>query len=430
MAHFAGYGFNKSHSTAYAVIAFRTAYLKAHYPVEYMAALMTNDMGNSDRMALHFAQCKGMGIQILPPDVNESNLDFTVVGGNVRFGLGAVKNVGHGAVEGVIEARRRGGPFASLQDFCERVDLRSLNARMIGCLIKAGACDSLGGHRAQLLAALDDIIEAASATQRERQAGQASLFEFAAEQEGQPQGMFSVEIPEIPPWSLRETLQHEKEQVGFYLSGHPLDEFEVDYHSFASSSIRRFLQNPAQSEVWLMGEIRRISRRLDRKGNMMAFFELEDFTGQVECIVFSKAHAAYGEQIRDDTVVLVRGSRNTRNGDVKCQVEEIVAADDYRREHARVLEIAWRALPATSDLKTLRAVLEEFDESHKGDPRLTSFNLKPDIPLRVRVVIPVNAHGHQLALEAGKALRVMAAPTLLTHLRQIPGIKRLTFRER
>jgi len=425
MAHFAGYGFNKSHSTAYAVIAFRTAYLKAHYSVEYLAALMTNDMGNSDRMPLYFAQCKAMGIQILPPDVNESDLHFTVTGRNIRFGLGAVKNVGHGAVEKIIEARDRGEPFCSLQDFCERVDMRSLNSRMIACLVKAGACDSLNGHRAQLLAALDAVVEAASAAQRERESGQASLFEFVAQQQGEPTGLVTVTLPDVPRWSLRETLRHEKEQVGFYISGHPLDEFEVDYHSFATSSIRRFRQAglsaegaPALGDVRLLGEIHKVSRRLDRNGNLMAFFELEDFTGQIECIAFNKTHAAYGELIQEDAIVYVCGFPNSRNGEVKCQVGEVIAAEEFRRQHARYLEIVLcEGRCERGELEALHALLGQF-----GDVAQAS-------GLAIRLVVPLGDQGHQLALETGEAVRVSPSPRLLAKLRELPGIKALTFRE-
>jgi len=412
MAHFAGYGFNKSHSAAYAVIAFRTAYLKAHYPVEYMAALMTNDMGNTDRMPLHFAQCKAMGVRILPPDVNESDLNFTVVGPNIRFGLGAVKNVGHGAVESIIEARRRGGPFLSLQDFCERVDLRALNSRMIACLIKGGACDSLGGHRAQLLAALDTILEVASATQREREVGQTSLFDFAGQE--QPLGLTTVALPDVPSWSLRETLQNEKEQVGFYISGHPLDEFEMDYHSFATSSIRRFREQPDGGEVRLLGEIHKISRKFDRNGNLMAFFELEDFTGAVECIAFSRTHSAYGALIEEDAIVFVRGIPNSRSGEaVKCQVSEIVGAEDYRRTHARFLELTLREAQCRREqIEALCATLR-----------------KANGPMGVRLVVPLDAQGHRLVLQADDQLRVSPTPQLIGQLRESAVIKRLTFRE-
>ena len=413
MAHFAGYGFNKSHSTAYAVIAFRTAYLKAYYPVEYMAALMTNDMGNTDRMPLYFAQCRAMGIRLLPPDVNESDLHFTVVGRNIRYGLGAVKNVGHGAVESILEARRRDGSFRSLQDFCERVDLRALNVRAIACLIKAGACDSLGGHRAQLLAALDPIVEAASATQREREGGQVSLFEFAAGDQNLSARLATVTLPDVPVWSLRETLQHEKEQVGFYISGHPLDEFDVDYGSFVTSSIQEFRQRETGGEARLLGEIHNVSRRMDRNGNLMAFFDLEDFTGQVECIAFSKTHATYGNLIQEDAIVYLRGVPNSRNGDVKCQVNEVIGVEDYRRQHARVLEITLHeARCPRSDLEALYSLLARF----KGS-------------MPVRLVVPLDAEGHTLALETSKETRVALSLPLLTELHGLPVIKRLTFRE-
>ena len=414
MESFAGYGFNKSHSTAYAVIAFRTAYLKAHDPIEYMAALMTNDMGNSDRMPLYFAQCRSMGIRILPPDVNESDLDFTVVGGHIRFGLAAVKNVGRGAVESILQARRQGGPFQSLHDCCERVDTHAINSRMLACLIKAGAFDSLGGHRAQLIAALDDVLEAASTMQRERASGQTSLFDFAAAAAGaKDEGLAAIVLPDVPPLSLRETLQQEKEQIGFYISGHPLDEYEVDYYSFATASIRRFQQQAGQGrEALLMGEIHNVSRRTDKNGNLMAFFELEDFTGTIECITFARAHAAFGDQILEDTIVLVRGTPNVRNGDVKCQVVEILGAEDYRRDNAKFLEILLReGAWGRQEFERLQALLRQ----HGG-------------ALGVRLAVPMNSEGHLLTLQAGEEIRIAPSPQLLSRLRSFASIKRLTFR--
>jgi DNA polymerase-3 subunit alpha len=416
MESFAGYGFNKSHSTAYAVIAFRTAYLKAHYPLEYMAALMTIDMSANERMPLYFVQCRTMGIRILPPDVNESDLHFTVVGRHIRFGLGAVKNVGHGAVESILDARRKGGPFQSLQDFCERVDMKALNARVIACLIKSGACDSLGGHRAQLLAALDDAVETASAAQRERDSGQSSLFDFAADGQADSNVLSAVELPNVPPWSIKETLVQEKEQVGFYISGHPLDEYEVDYRSFATSSILKFRQqsNGEGRETILMGEIHRIVRKTDKNGNLMAFFELEDFTGAIECIAFSKTHAAYGRLILEDTIVYVRGAPNSRAGaDVKCQVNKIICAEAWRLENARFLEIA-------------------LAEDGLARPRLDALRkalAQASGPVRVRLVVPLGPQGHQLVLQADDRLRIDPAGRLLAALRDLPGIKRLTFRK-
>jgi DNA polymerase-3 subunit alpha len=286
---------------------------------------------------------------------------------------------------------------------------------VIACLIKSGACDSLGGHRAQLLAGLDETVEAAAAAQRERESGQSSLFDFAAGGPGDLPALSPIELPSVSPWSLRETLQQEKEQVGFYISGHPMDEYEIDYRSFATSSILKFRQSKNDGrEVTLIGEIHRVSRRTDKNGNLMAFFELEDYTGAVECIAFNKTHAAYGQLIQEDSIVLVRGTPNTRNdGDVKCQVNEIFGADRYRLENARFLEITLAEGPVERGrLDALRKTLQRASGR-----------------VRVRFVVSLGPQGHQLVLQADDRLGVDPSARILTQLRDFPGIKKLTFRK-
>jgi len=220
---FASYGFNKSHAAAYALIAYQTAYLKANFPVEYMAALMTVYYGNSDKVALYIADCRRMGIEVLPPDINESETHFTVVNENrIRFGLAAVKNVGLGAIESIVKARRE-KPFISLRDFASLVDLRSCNRKVAESLIKCGAFDSLGGHRAQYLAALDDVLAHGQAVQRERENGQISMFSLM--EDSVQQELLTDNLPVVEPFSDKERLSLEKEMLGLYISGHPLEPF-------------------------------------------------------------------------------------------------------------------------------------------------------------------------------------------------------------
>ncbi len=222
MAKFAGYGFNKSHSAAYGLIAFQTAFLKTHYPAEFMAALLTSEMGNTDKVMLHIAECREQKLTVLPPDVNRSQRDFTVVDDAVVFGLAAVKNVGLGAVEAILEAREKDGPFAGLFDFCERVDLKRLNRRVLESLIKCGAFDSTGGHRSQLMAALDEAIDHGQKLSRDRQGGQANMFSAFAV--AAPAAK-AHELPAVPAWSEPDALAYEKEALGFYITGHPLNRF-------------------------------------------------------------------------------------------------------------------------------------------------------------------------------------------------------------
>jgi DNA polymerase-3 subunit alpha len=285
---------------------------------------------------------------------------------------------------------------------------------MIACLIKAGACDSLGGHRAQLLEALEDVVEAAATTQRERASGQTSLFELMAEAGDGGNSMTEIELPDVPPWSLRETLQQEKEQVGFYISGHPLDEYEIDFRSFATSNIQEFRDRGENGgEARLLGEIHKVSRRVDRNNRLMAFFEIEDFTGQIECIAFSGAHEQYGDAIQEDAIVYVTGFPNARNGDlVKCQVKTIQPAEDYRRETARWLEIVLDADHCSEkDLHKIHCVLQRYAGRTP-----------------VQLIVPLGPEGHRLTLECSSEYAVDPEIALTDKLRKLPGIKRLTYR--
>ncbi|HSE94954.1 MAG TPA: DNA polymerase III subunit alpha, partial [Methylomirabilota bacterium] len=220
MEKFAGYGFNKAHATAYGILAYQTAYLKANYPVEFMAALLTSEMANTDKVVVHVEECRAMGIPVLPPDANLSGLRFGVAPDAIRFGLGAVKNVGAKAIEGIVGARDRGGAFTSLNDFCRRLDLTLVNRRVVESLIKAGVFDSLGRPRAQLLAGLDVAMDAGQRHQRERDQGQASMFDLLPEAEADDRG--GADDPGGPEWEPEQRLAFEKEVLGFYLSGHPL----------------------------------------------------------------------------------------------------------------------------------------------------------------------------------------------------------------
>ncbi|HHD56696.1 MAG TPA: DNA polymerase III subunit alpha, partial [Desulfobulbaceae bacterium] len=222
MAKFAGYGFNKSHSAAYALIAYQTAYLKAHYPSQFLAALLSCDVDNTDKVVKYINECRSMDIPVLPPDINESFDDFTVINDRVRFGLAAVKNVGGAALDSIIEEREQNGPYASLADFCGRIDSTRVNRKVIESLIKAGAFDSLGGKRAQYMEVLDQALDQAKAVQRDRLSGQMSLFALAGPQQdtGREQ---EIELPDIDDWPELKKLTYEKETVGFFLTGHPLE---------------------------------------------------------------------------------------------------------------------------------------------------------------------------------------------------------------
>ncbi|NIP89018.1 MAG: DNA polymerase III subunit alpha, partial [Gammaproteobacteria bacterium] len=231
MAKFAEYGFNKSHSAAYALVAYQTAYLKYHHRTAFMAAMLTSEKDNTDKILAYIGDCKASGINILPPDVNESMRDFSVVGeADMRFGLAAVKNVGEGAIDSVIEARAEKGPFTSLVDFCERVDGRKANRRVLESLIKCGAFDFAGARRAQLMAGLDRAMEIAAGHQRDRASGQSRIFDLMGGESDEQE----VKLPNVPEWPERERLANEKEALGFYITGHPLAQLEDLLSQYAS----------------------------------------------------------------------------------------------------------------------------------------------------------------------------------------------------
>ncbi|HHY32421.1 MAG TPA: DNA polymerase III subunit alpha [Firmicutes bacterium] len=306
MEFFSGYGFNKSHSAAYAMISYRTAWLKVHYPVEFMTALLTSVTGASDKVAFYVDACRQKGIEVLPPDINESLEDFTAVGGRIRFGLAAVKNVGRGAVQAIIEARAAGGRFRSLADFCDRVDLREVNKKALESLIRCGAFDSTGAKRAALLMVLDSTYDAASAGRREREKGQASFFDLFDEK-----GEFAsseVPLPSVAEFSERERLSMEKELLGLYVSGHPLQGVAPKLREHVSAQVATLADHPDGDEVSVGGIITAFRKIVTKNtGQPMAFFTLEDLTGSVEVVVFPRVYEECFKFIAEDAIVLVQG---------------------------------------------------------------------------------------------------------------------------
>lgn len=284
MAKFAEYGFNKSHSAAYALIAYQTAWLKTHYPVEFMAALMNSFLSNSDQIVKFINQCAQMDIQILPPDVNESGMTFQVVDRMIRFGLGGVKNVGETAIEVILRGRAEDGPFKSIHEFCERMDSQKVNRRVVEQLIRCGAFDSLHQNRAQLMAALDQVLERAASVQKDRQSGQMNLFELLRSQKK----VKAPALPEVPDWDSRMRLQFEKESLGFYISGHPLDFYMDQISTVATDDTQSVKEKREGSDVLLCGLFSIIKEITTKRGDRMAFLNLEDKNGTIEVVAFSE----------------------------------------------------------------------------------------------------------------------------------------------
>lgn len=332
---FAGYGFNKSHAAAYALVTYQTAYLKAHYPTEFMAALLTSEMGNTDKVVRYINECRELGIPVLPPDVNASGKVFSVSDGGIRFGLAAVKNVGEGVTEAVLEARTAEGPYRSFFDFCHRVDGHKLNKRALECLIKAGAFDSTGARRSQLFAVLDRAVDQAVAAQKAADSGQTSIFAaMETEESGNGRGVLPVDesLPDLPEWPEDELLKHEKELIGFYITSHPLARYEAVARRFSTVTTEKLAEVADGKEVKLCGIVTTVKTTLTKKGDRMAYVQLEDLQGLVEIIVFPDLYRAAEPLLVPERLVQVTGivDRADKGSRIKGTKIESLAAVQTR----------------------------------------------------------------------------------------------------
>ncbi|HEV2356499.1 MAG TPA: DNA polymerase III subunit alpha [bacterium] len=315
---FARYGFNRAHAASYGLIAYYTAYLKAHYSAEYMTALLSSEAGNMDKVAESVAECGRMNLRVLPPDINESAASFVTDGEAIRFGLAAVRNVGLGAIDVVIAAREAGGPFASLADFCGRVDTRLVNQRVIASLIKAGAFDRLGS-RAQMLQTLDAVVERAQRSQRARNEAQTGLFaDFGAAPE--PLAADTA----VQEFTKDELLTMEREMLGLYISDHPLRRWAPALARRTTATIAQLADLPDRREVTIGGVVGTVKRSMTRSGSTMAFVTLEDLTGSIEVLVFPRAYEQYGLSLKRDAVVLLRGKLDVEEQSVKLLCDEVI----------------------------------------------------------------------------------------------------------
>ena len=382
MAQFAEYGFNKSHSAAYAYLAYLTAYLKAHYPVEFMSALLTSETGNTAKVVKYINECRDMKIEVLPPDINQSSLNFTPAGAAIRFGLGAIKNVGAAAVTGITRIREEGGPFKSLVDFCERVDMTSVNRRMIESFIKAGAMDTLPGNRAQLFASLDAAMEAGQRAWKDRASGQSGLFgDLMGEPDPEPA------LPNVNDWTAKEKLTGEKEMLGFYVTGHPLDEYreKVKERSTHSSADLENLSRGA--EVALCGVITALNRRRNKEGKLWASFQLEDWFGNADCMVFASSFEQLQGDLVEDAAVLIRGNAlPEENGPARISVKEVTPLANLRVSLPRLISIKV-PLGARTDLDRA-AQLNELFLAKRGEAEV---RLRLEKPRDFSVILDVQA---------------------------------------
>ena len=318
---FASYAFNKAHAVSYAIVAYRTAYMKRHYPQQYMAALLTSVLESSTKVAEYIAECRELGIKLLPPDVNESDANFTVAGENIRFGLVAIKGIGWGAIEELVAERHENGLFTSFEDFCKRMSGKELNRRAVENLIRAGAFDGMGYKRKALLQIAGAVIDSISQAARDNIAGQYDLFgDFEAQSEASPQ---TIPIPDVEEFSARDKMMMEKEVTGLYLTGHPMDEYRDAVRKVGAVPIGAILGDFAADDgpqrfadnqyVTVAGIISTMRTRTTRNNSLMSYVQLEDDTGTIEMIAFQKVIDTCGSLLRENNAVIVRGRISVRD---------------------------------------------------------------------------------------------------------------------
>jgi DNA polymerase-3 subunit alpha len=406
MEYFAGYGFNKSHSTTYAWVAYQTGYLKANYPWHFMAALLTIEAANTDKLAMYLGECRELGIPILPPDVNASELRFTVTKEGVRFGLCAVKNVGEGAIQSILSVRQKRGRIDSLYTLCEEVDLRLVNKRVLESLIKAGALDSLVPDgacdkrrtRARLFEAVDKAIEHGGRHQRDRDKGQHQLFGGFDDEGHEP-----VPLPDAPPWTEAVQLAGEKEALGFYFSGHPLDRYAEDLKIFGAKRIGELTES--MGDVWTAGIVSGLRPLKTKKGDRMAVFMLDDVAGTLECVVFPEAFGKHGNVIEADAMVLVRGKFEKDDESARIVATEVQPISFLQERTTR--EVVIHLPPKVQERSTFEQ-LAELLARHRGDRR-------------VYLELDVNGKEKPLRVRSEVAMRVKPSQRLVAEVEQLCG---------
>lgn len=362
--YFAGYGFNKSHSAAYALISFRTAYLKANYPTEFMTALLSSEKDNTDKIVLYIDEAKRMGISVLPPDVNQSFPQFTVVGdGTIRFGLSAVKNVGQSAIDQIIQGRIKKDRFKSFFEFLETVDLQVCNRRVIESLIKCGAFDSMGLFRSQLFDMLGKSLQVAAERHKDRQKGQQSFFDTL--QGGTDFHTGAYEVPSIPEWPDAERLKNEKDMIGFYVTGHPLDRYQKELKSYSSVNTQTLPLRSQGEEVVIGGLITKLKITTTKKTmEKMAILTLEDLLGSVDVLVFPKTYKEAATAVAEDNIVFIRGVVDTKEQTPKLLANEITPLPQVHKKFTRAIFVRLAAQETPEErLKGLQQVLSR----HPGD---------------------------------------------------------------
>jgi DNA polymerase-3 subunit alpha len=426
MAKFAEYGFNKSHSAAYALIAYQTAWLKAHYPVEFMAALLTCDMDSTEKVVKNISDCRDQGIEVLPPDINASGLSFTVSGTSMRFGLGAVKNVGSGAIEAIIEARKDGA-FKGLYDFCERVDLRRVNKRVIESLIKCGAFDCCNATRAAMIEGLEAATSYGQKIQEEKASAQVSLF--GTEEVVRGSSGNGAKLPTTPEWHDKEKLGFEKEALGFLITGHPLDRYIDDIKRLSNTDIASMVEMADGSEVRFCGIVTTCKEITTKKGDRMCFATLEDLSSSIEITVMPDIYALAAPLLKCDDPLLVVGKME--KGEKGCKVVIMKGGEEnngkkFQRDRGPAGSIKLLAEARAQTTKRVTFILRTAEIQTERLPQLRQvIERHPgSVPTCVQFVIPERSRSF---MPLGTGLTVAASDELRLEVERLLGYNAAIF---
>jgi len=409
ISYFAGYGFNKSHSAAYSLVSYRTAYLKANHPVEFMTALLASEKNNTDKISDYFNECIRMGISILPPDINESFKDFTVVGKDIRFGLSAVKNVGQGAAESIINTREISGKFESIYDFAQKAGPKAINRKVVESLIKCGAFDSTNVFRSQAMSVLDKVLNMASKTNRDKFLGQMSFFDDVAADESFKKNFEA--LPDIPEWPEQELLSNEKEMLGFYITKHPLLKFERLLNAYSTGKISEFAGMSDGQEVLVGGIISKVRITVTRKkAEKMAILSLGDLNNFIEVLVFPNAYRKAPELAKEDALVYISGRLNLREEEPKLIAEEIIPIEQVKEKFTKSVLIR---IPVSTPEANFMPRVKEALKRNKGT-----------IPVLLDLISP---EGRKVRMATDKDLYVSACDELIEEVEKVVGIGNVKF---
>lgn len=409
--YFSGYGFNKSHSTAYAYISYQTAYLKANYTIEFVTALLSSEKDNTDKIVLYIDECKRLGIQVKPPNINESLSEFSCRENTICFGLSAVKNVGMVAVDSMIEARNKDGAFQSPFDFVARVDLRVVNRKVLESLIKCGAFDFFGFKRAQLMEVVDRLLEMGSRVQKDRSSGQLSLLDGLDPEDGKGFDCGTFPIPDADEWPESQLLGFEREMIGFYVSTHPLARYEQMLKVYATASTATLAESGDQSSVAMGGIINSVKEIVTKRGDKMAFVAMEDLSGNCEVVVFPDLYKKATGLIQKDSAVFINGRVNLRDENAKLIAEEIISLEEVRRKRTRCVSID--LLTAGLDLEVLKQLKDVLVQYKGSVPVQLSFR---------------DASGRSTVLDSGESYQVETTDQFFADLGKLLGASAVKIR--